>query len=147
MIEPLDPGRGRAQQRRFFADHEDGVEAADRSKIDDVLAETVLARIHDLFEFRDDGFRATVDDRKNSDRLTAHPVEVETERGIHRRAAFRAAALYEKEISRRVGANHSGFGRKAVQQLEQRLRRHMLQRHDGDAVAWFGAGVGRVGPA
>src|SRR3982075_62413 len=42
MIEPLDPGRGRAQQRRFFADHEDGVEAADRSKIDDILAETVV---------------------------------------------------------------------------------------------------------
>ena len=93
------------------------------------------------------GLRTAVDDRKNSDRLTAHPVEVEAERGIDRGAAFRAAALNEQQVSRRVGANHSGLGREAVHQLQQRLRRHILQRHDGDAVAGFGAGGRRIDPA
>ena len=53
-IEALDPGRRRAQQFRPFADHHDGVEPDDRLEFDDVLAETILAGIHDLFEFRDD---------------------------------------------------------------------------------------------
>src|SRR5258707_7805650 len=104
MIEPLDPGRGGMKQSRLLAHHQDGVEATNRLKFDEVLAETVVAGIHDLFEFRDYGFRTAVDDRKNPDRLTAHPIEVEAERGIHRCATFGAAALDKKQASRRVGA-------------------------------------------
>jgi hypothetical protein len=55
--------------------------------------------------------------------------------------------LYEKQVSRRIGANHPGLARKAVHQLEQRLRGDILQWHDGDAIAWFGVGAGRVGAA
>src|SRR5260370_32889151 len=102
MIEAFDPGRGGMQQCRLLADHQDGVQATNRLKFYEVLAETVVAGIHDLFELRDHGVRTAVDDRKNSDRLTAHPVEAEAHPAIHRRATLRAPAVNEHQVSRHV---------------------------------------------
>src|SRR3984893_16787677 len=94
MIQPLDPGRRGMQQSWLLAHHQDGVEPTNRLKFYKILAETIVAGIHDLFEFRDHGFRTAVDDRKNPDRLAAHPVEVEAERGIQRRCACRPPPLH-----------------------------------------------------
>ncbi|OIQ70273.1 hypothetical protein GALL_481140 [mine drainage metagenome] len=135
------------QQRRLLADHQDRVEAANCLELDHVLAETVLAGINDFFELRDDGFGATVDDGVNADRLTPHPVEVEAHCGIHRRATFCAGTLDQKQVSRRIGAYHSGFGRETIHQLQQRLRRHVLQGNDGDAVAGLRARDRGIDPA
>ena len=72
-------------------------------------------------------------------RLTSHPIDVEAQRAIDRRATFRAGALDEKQVSRRVAAHHARLGRETIHQLQQGLRRHILQWHDRDAVAGLGA--------
>jgi hypothetical protein len=147
IVEALDPGRGGPKQRRLSADDQNRIEPAHGLKFHDVLAETALAGIHDLLEFGDDRFRSAVGDGINSDRLTSHPVDVETENSVHGRAAFRPAALDQKDIPRRVGANHSRFRREAVHQLQHCLRGNILQGHHGHAVAGFGTGGGRIDAA
>ena len=106
------------EQGRLLADHQDRVEAANRLKPDHILAETVFAGIHNFFEFRDNGLWTAIDDRENSDRLPPHPVEVEAQGRIHCGAAFRAATLDQQQVSRRIGAYHSGFGRETVHGCE-----------------------------
>src|SRR5690348_6535327 len=92
-IQPLDPGRGVAQHFRALAYHQDGVETGDRLEFDHILAETVFAGIDDLLQLLDDWRRRAARDRENADRLTAHPIDVEAQRGVDRGTALGAGAL------------------------------------------------------
>ena len=125
-VEPPDPGRSSSQHFRPLGDHHDGVETGDRLELDHVLAKAVLAGIDDLLQLRDDRRRRTARDRENSDRLPAHPVDIEAERRIDRGAALGAAALDQEQVARGIGAHAAGFGGETVHQLEQGLRRHIL---------------------
>jgi hypothetical protein len=50
FVEPRDPGSGALEIFGLLADHQNGIEPADRLKLDYVLAEAALAGIHDLLE-------------------------------------------------------------------------------------------------
>lgn len=99
LIQPPDPGRGVVQQRGLAADHHDGVEPADDLEFDDAGAQAGVAGIHDLFQFGDDRLRRAVGDRVDADRLAAHPIDIEAQRGVNRGAPLRAGALNQTGCS------------------------------------------------
>ena len=141
-VEPVDPGRGGAQQLRLARHHHDGVQPADRLELDHALAEPALAGIHDLLELGDERLGRGVAHRIDADRLAAHPIGVEAQHGLDRGAALGAAALDQQQIADRIGADGAGLDGKAVEQLDDGLRRHVLQRDRGDAVAGLRTGIG-----
>src|ERR1700757_5178396 len=98
-IETLDPGRSGLQQCRLFSDPHDRVEPGHRLKLDHILAQAILAGVHDLFELGDDGFGSTVDDRVDSDRLTAQPVDVKAQSRFDCGATLRAGTLDQKKVA------------------------------------------------
>src|SRR5262249_48137078 len=78
IVETLDPCRGGFDELRPARENENRVHAADRLKLDDTLTEAALSGIGDFFEFRNDWIGGAVPHRENSDRLSLHPVHVET---------------------------------------------------------------------
>lgn len=121
--------------------HEDCVHAGNRLELDDVLAQPAVAGIHNFFQFDDNRLGTAILDGIDADGLTAHPIDVEAHHRVDGRAALGAAALYDEQIARRIGANGAGPGGKTVEQLEQRRRGDVLQRDDGDTKARLGEGL------
>ena len=76
-VEPRDPGLGALEIFGLLADHENGIEPADRLELDHVLAEAAFAGIHDLLDLGDQRLGRGVAHREDADRLPAHPVGVE----------------------------------------------------------------------
>jgi len=52
LVEPGDPDAGALEVFGFLADHENGIEPADRLELDHALAEAAFAGIHDLLDSR-----------------------------------------------------------------------------------------------
>ena len=119
---------------RFARNHQNRVHAPDRQELDDVVAQSAFAGIHDLFKLGDHRLRVAVLHRKDSDRLSAHPIDVETERGLDRRTALGSRALNEQQIARGVRSHDPRPSGKAVQEFQQGRRGNVLQRHDRHPV-------------
>jgi hypothetical protein len=103
IIETLDPFRGGAQHFGLARYHEDGVQAAHGLQLDQMLAEAVFPRIQNFFEFGHQRLGLRAMDRKNTDRLAAHPILVEAEDGVDGRAALGSVADDDEQIVRWVG--------------------------------------------
>src|ERR1700730_11944485 len=73
-------------------------------------------------------------DRKNADRLAAHPILVETQDGVDCRAALRSVADDDEQIFCWVGPDRTGFCREAFQEFRYGLHRDMLQGNHRDSI-------------
>jgi len=74
-------------------------------------------------------------DRKNTDRLAAHPILIETQDGLDGGAALYAIANHEHQIFRGIGSDRARFRRETFQELRDRLHRDMTQGDDLDPIA------------
>ena len=110
---------------------------ADRLELDHVLAEAALAGIHDLLDLGDQRLRARCcaagrcrpTARASSRRRTEQD-------GLDRGAAVRSAALNEQECCARCRrASCLALTPKPSSSLQHGLRRDVVQRHHGDALA------------
>ena len=146
-VEALDPGLRGPQQVGLLGDDENAVHARHHLELDVALAHAALAGIEDLLELGDDRLRIAVLNRKNADRLPAHPVHVEAQRGVHSAAAFRAGALNQQDVASGIGPHRARPGGEAVEQFHQRGGGDVLQRNNGNAVAGFGMAGHRIGVA
>ncbi len=146
-VEPLDPGLGGAQQVRLLGDDENAVHPRHRLELDVALAHAAFAGIENLLQLGDDRLGIAVLDREDADRLPAHPVDVEAERGLHDGAPLRTGALDEQEVAPGIGAHHAGPHRERVEQLDEGAAGHVAQRQHGDAVAGLGMAGDGVGVA
>ena len=80
------------------------------------MAEPGFTRVHYLLEFCDDGLGVAVSNRIHSNRLPAHPIDVETSDGVQCRLTLGTGAYNQKEFTRRVGSNGARTGGKAFEQ-------------------------------
>src|SRR5262249_19235481 len=113
-------------------------------KLDNVLAESAIAGIHNLFQFRNDRLWSRITDRKYAYGLSAHPVDVEAQYGLDRGTTFGAAALNEQHVACGVGTYRPGLRREAVEQLDQRGGGNVTQRNGRHAIARLGMCFGRI---
>jgi hypothetical protein len=134
-IEAIDPFLGGAQQFGLARHHEDGIHAGDGLQLDHMLAKALFPRIQDLFELGDHRLRRRVMDWKNTDRLAAHPILIETQDGLDGGAALYAIANHKHQIFRGIGPDRARFRRKTFQELRDRLHRDMTQGDDRDPIA------------
>jgi len=74
-----------------------------------MLAKALFPGIQDLFELGDHRLRRRVMDRKNTDRLAAHPILIKTQDGLDGRAALDAIANHEYQIFLGISRIEPGF--------------------------------------
>ena len=134
IIETANPFFGGAQQFGLARHNEDGVQAAHGLQLDQMLAEAVFPRIQNFFEFGHQRLGLRAMDRKNTDRLAAHPILVEAKDSIDSGAALGSVADDEKQVVCWVGPDRTGFCREAFQEFGDRLHRNVPQRDHRDSV-------------
>jgi hypothetical protein len=143
---PLRSGQGRVQRcpNETLEERDGGVQFVDRhgqADLPEALG-IVDARVsgdhtgagQNLLEFGDQRLRLRVMDRKNTDRLAAHPILVEAEDGVDGRPALSSVADDDEQIVRWVGSDRTGSCREAFQEFRDRLHRDMLQWNHRDSI-------------
>jgi hypothetical protein len=83
------------------------IHAGDGLQLDHMLAKALFPRIQDLFELGDHRLRRRVMDWKNTDRLAAHPILIETQDGLDGGAALYAIANHKHQIFRGIGPDRA----------------------------------------
>ena len=81
---------------------------------------------------------------ENSDRLPAHPINIETESRLNCCTTLRSGPLDEQHVACGINANRAGFGGKTIEQTDERGGRNISQRSNGNSIARFGARNRRV---
>ena len=122
LIQTRDPGLDGFQHFRPSSNDQDGIHPTDDKNLDDVLRESSVARIKDLFEIRLNSFRCAVLNWEDADRLPLHPIRIETENGIDRSSALWTAALNDQQVPADVSTHRTGLGGKGLHQFQQVLR-------------------------
>ena len=117
-VEAPDPCLYGAQQARLTGHRQNCVSAGYRLEFDDILAKSTLLGIQYLFQFSDDRLWIAILNGENSDRLPTHPIDVEAQRRINGCATLGATPLNKQHVACGIDANRSGFGGKAVEQLD-----------------------------
>ena len=115
-VEALDPCLHRSQHGGLTGDGQYCISPGYDLEFYDILTESAFLGIQYLLQFGDDGLRIAILNGKNSDRLPAHPIDIETKRRLDGGTTFWPAALNEQDIARGVDANRARFGGKAVEQ-------------------------------
>ena len=81
---------------------------------------------------------------ENSDRLPAHPINIETESRLNCGTTLRSGPLDEQHVTCGINANRPGFGGKTIEQTDERGGGNILQWSNGNPIARFGARNRRV---
>ncbi len=117
-IEAPDPCLYGAQQARLTGHRQNCVSAGDWLEFHNVLTESTLLGIQYLFQFSDDRLWVAILNGEDSDRLPTHPIDVEAQRRINGCATLGATPLNQQHVTCGINTNRSGFGGKAVEQLD-----------------------------